>query len=425
MKKNFLFLLLPLFTAFFMQAQESLPSLSKAERVYGLSKFWSEVKYNFVYYDELKFDWDSLYMEYLPLVEAEEDFIAYYDLLRSFCARLQDGHTNVYYPSKVYEHIGRPPLRTQLIEGKVIVTEIRNDTLREAGIQIGMEVVNINGMNAVAYGEKYIAPYVSASTPQDRVNRMYNYEYFMGPKDEPITLELKDKNGKISKQEISRTMTSQSNFPTLTFKVLENNIGHLTVNSFGQNDFWDAFNETYPEILKTNGLVIDIRNNGGGNSNQGYYIVRHLSSKPFKGSRVAIKQYLPSFKAWGWNPTWFVEEAGLQQPIQDKEIYTKPVVVLISERTFSAAEDFCVAFDGADRGLFIGSASGGSTGQPLFIDLPGGGRGRMCSKKDTYPDGTPFVGVGIQPDIEIHPTIKSIQQGEDPVLNKALESLKK
>jgi len=391
----------------------------------GLSKFWSEAKYNYVYFDEISFDWDSLYLEYLPLVEEETDFIAYYDLLRSFCARLQDGHTNVYYPSWVYrERIGRPPLRTRLIEGKVIITEVRNDTLREMGLKEGMEVIKTNGMDAVAYGKKHIEPYACASTPQDRINRTYNYEYFMGKKEEPIHLEVKDASGQVKKVEVSRQMTDKSSSETLTFEVLEGGVGLLTVNSFGRDDFWDAFDDTYPEILKTDALIIDIRNNGGGSSSQGYHIVKHLTEKPFQGSRIAMKQYLPPFKGWGWNQMWLIQDAGIRQPITDKETYTKPVTVLISERTFSAAEDFCVAFDGIDRGLFIGTATGGSTGQPLFIELPGGGRGRMCSKKDTYPDGKPFVGVGIQPDIEVKETIKGIREGKDVVLEQAMKELK-
>jgi len=42
----------------------------------------------------------------------------------------------------------------------------------------------------------------------------------------------------------------------------------------------------------------------------------------------------------------------------------------------------------------FGEAPGGSTGQPLFIKLPGGGSARVRSKRDLLPDGAEFVGKG-------------------------------
>ena len=98
---------------------------------------------------------------------------------------------------------------------------------------------------------------------------------------------------------------------------------------------------------------------------------------------------------------------------------------LTSAQTFSAAEDFAVAFRGMKRGIIVGEASGGSTGQPLFLDLPGGGKGRICVKRDTYPDGTAFVGVGVLPDVEAHPTVAGVRAGTDPVLDRALAELGK
>lgn len=102
-----------------------------------------------------------------------------------------------------------------------------------------------------------------------------------------------------------------------------------------------------------------------------------------------------------------------------------PVIVLTSPRTFSAAEDFAVAFDAMQRGTIVGEATGGSTGQPLLFSLPGGGSGRVCTKRDTYPDGREFVGVGVQPHIKVAPTVADFRNGRDTVLEAALAELKK
>ena len=98
-------------------------------------------------------------------------------------------------------------------------------------------------------------------------------------------------------------------------------------------------------------------------------------------------------------------------------------MVLSGPATFSAAEDFLVAWKNSGRGKIIGEASGGSTGQPLSFALPGGGSARVCTKKDMFPDGAEWVGKGIQPDIVVQATVADVQAGKDTVLNRALAYL--
>jgi hypothetical protein len=49
--------------------------------------------------------------------------------------------------------------------------------------------------------------------------------------------------------------------------------------------------------------------------------------------------------------------------------------------------------------------------------------GRVCAKRDFFYDGTEFVGVGIQPDIVVHPTVKGVAAGKDEVLDAAVQYL--
>ena len=67
--------------------------------------------------------------------------------------------------------------------------------------------------------------------------------------------------------------------------------------------------------------------------------------------------------------------------------------------------------------------SGGSTGQPLAFRLPGGGSARICVKRDTAPDGTTFVGKGVQPDIRIEPTQADVRAQRDVLLERAVAEL--
>jgi len=41
-----------------------------------------------------------------------------------------------------------------------------------------------------------------------------------------------------------------------------------------------------------------------------------------------------------------------------------------------------------------------------------------------FPDGREFVGIGIQPDVEVHPTQKDLLKGTDPVLQKGIDVIR-
>jgi carboxyl-terminal processing protease len=170
-------------------------------------------------------------------------------------------------------------------------------------------------------------------------------------------------------------------------------------------------------------LIIDVRDNGGGNSDVGWRVLSFLTDKPFKTSKWYTRQYRPAFRAWGRAQETYGKEADEYLP-NGKKLYTRPVVVLTSPRTFSAAEDFMVAYVSMKRGLTVGEPTGGSTGQPLYFTLPGGGGAVVCSKRDRFPDGRDFVGKGVQPDVLVRPTVADFRSKRDAVLEAALKELK-
>ncbi|MDB5152054.1 MAG: hypothetical protein JWR54_805 [Mucilaginibacter sp.] len=51
--------------------------------------------------------------------------------------------------------------------------------------------------------------------------------------------------------------------------------------------------------------------------------------------------------------------------------------------------------------------------------------GRRCTKRDTYPDGLDFVGVGVIPDIEIPKNVNDVIAGKDTELEVAIKEMKK
>jgi carboxyl-terminal processing protease len=398
-------------------------NLSDAEKIAGLSLAWSMAKYNFVHFDHANIDWNQLYLDYLPKVQNTKSTAEYYKVLMSFYAQLKDGHTNIYPPDTLNaEFYSRPPFRTELIEGRVFVTQVFSDSLYKSGIVPGLEVVKINTEPVISYAEKNIKPYQSSSTPQDMEVREFSYALLSGPADKPVEIEFKDHNGKT----ITRTIARKGYHDIKGLKTMEykniGGIGYLTINNFEDNTIVKQFDSLYTaDIVKTKGLIIDIRYNGGGDGGIGFNMLSRLTDKPF---RTSSSRVLKQYSRPGSEPEW--EDNGENGwGANGKIFYSKPVILLVGPRTFSAAEDFTVAFDYMKRGKLVGLPTGGSTGQPVPFSLPGGGSARVCGKHDTYPDGKEFVGIGIMPDVTVKKTIKDLWNGTDAAKNKALELLNK
>lgn len=408
--------------------REDLPEV---EKIAGLSLLWSEAKYNFAFFgrpDAL--DWDALYVSYLPKVQATKSTYEYYRVLSEFYAQLHDGHTNVNYPRELVNRLGWPAITTRLVEGRVFIDEVRDPALKERGVVHGLEIVSIDGVPTREYGQKFVAPYLNASTAQDLEVKTYEGSLLGGLVANPVALALRDGAGKITNVTLARLNDADADklprtpWKRFEYRVLPGNIAYVDLRSFGDQALVKDFDAAFPEIRKSDALILDVRENGGGSSNIGWAILGYLTSDSFSSSQWRTRDYRPAYRAWGVAEKWYSEPAGKLAP-RGPDPYKKPVVVLTSAHTFSAAEDFAVVFDAMQRGLIIGEPTGGSTGQPLVFPLPGGGSGRVCTKHDRYPDGKEFVGVGIQPGILVRPTVEDFHAGRDTVLEAAVRELQR
>ncbi len=404
------------------------PQLSVAERVAGLSRLWSEAKYNFANFDLVPdLDWDALYLDYLMRVQKEQSTADYYRELTRFIARLRDGHTNVYAPDELDDQLyARPPMRTRLIENRVLITQILHDSLREQGLQTGMEILRVNDQPVIDYARTQIAPLVSASTPQDMDARLFNYQLLMGDAAQPLRLQVQAEDGQIRELQLRRwTPAERQNLPAqqapFAWRMLPGNIALVELNGFGDDTAANEYLKHFPEISRATSIIFDVRLNGGGNSNVGYRVLATLTDQGFATSQWQTRKYVAAWRAWQRGQQ---AEGGTGSWAADGErLYRGPVAVLISGETYSAAEDFVGAFKQMQRGIIVGSATGGSTGQPLFIALPGGGSARICAKRDRLADGSEFVGKGLPADVPAAATVAGFRAGRDEVLETALAKL--
>ncbi len=437
---------------------DTTSDLTGAEKVYGLSIFWKEASYNFAYFDKAKIDWDSTYRSFIPQVLATKNTYEYYRTLQRFCALLKDGHTNINMPPYILKGDISIDVSLQHLDGRIYNTSIpKRDS---SFVPLGSELIKVNNIPVNDFLKNEIFPYISYSATHQLYNTAIN-QIIRPPfafNDKPVRLTFNTPEGKIASYDVKINTGNKEwkSIPAIIryrdfFTMLPGNIAYLQLRHFRDTSVVAAFKKQLPELYKAKGIIIDLRYNSGGNSAIGVEILKYFTEqKQIKGSAWKTPNHLAAYKAWGKFYTlkdtvdmtekdkesikksiavanhnyWFGEDAEIFDNNLTIPRIKAPLIVLIGNNTGSAAEDFLISLDDIKgRATTIGERTFGSTGQPLSFDLPGGGSARICTKRDTYPDGREFVGYGIKPDIEIKRTITDLLAGKDAVLEKALDIL--
>ena len=433
--------------------------LTAAQRIVGFVRFWSEVKYNFAFFDQVpEINWNNVLDQYLPDIMRAQTTTEYYRLLQKICALLKDGHTNIYPPGYVMKFFDEPKIRLRNVKHRAIVVNA-GKSLKDT-LPLGSKIIAVDGVAIETYLQNEIFPYISSST--DHILWDWGIrDLLKGHQGTEVTITFRTLEGKRGEVRVARNSKMQNEEwihtesrprRQLEFERLEHEIAYVALTGFTGKRIVEDFENHLPKIRKSKGLILDIRKNTGGNSSIAFDILKHLTNQPFAGVTWKTPEHRPAYKAWGkifskFTPqqlslfsnedrqlikksipyyqkkVWYESEPETIQPKEGIKIVV-PIVVLIGHVTGSAAEDFLIAMDSIKRATFIGQKTGGSTGQPLMFSLPGGGSARICTLKATYPDGHEFVGYGISPHVYVEPTVEDILNHRDVVLEKAIELLR-
>jgi C-terminal processing protease CtpA/Prc len=388
------------------------------------------------------------------VLETKSD-IDYYNLLTRFAVLLKDGHTRVWYPDKYYPQMsstmfGEHQLYIQNIENKAIVVRVNASKVKE--IPIGSEIIEVNGKSTEEYLNDECIPYTHGST--DFIRRDWATKYmFWGFFGQKFDIKLKTPSGEvksfslvIKKSEEKEIIPAEVKKELFTFKWMDGQIAYLSMTSFFYAKIDTLFLKKLLELHKAKGVIIDIRNQEGGNGIIGNFIAKYfLEDTSYFLHNSKTRKNIGYLRAFGGkfsasdtikdhsiaeayncfhNQLW--EDVGTSKildeiPIKDRIIV--PTVILIGHETGSAAETFVMCFDKSKHVIKIGENTFGTTGIEYVFDLPGGAYGAMSTTHVTYPDGRRIVGCGIKPDIEVKRTITDVINDRDPVLAEALKYL--
>jgi carboxyl-terminal processing protease len=169
-------------------------------------------------------------------------------------------------------------------------------------------------------------------------------------------------------------------------------------------------------------IILDNRFNPGADSSNTHDVVSYVIDAPVEASMWRGLKHVPAYRSWGNEPEWEQSDPDIIQP-RDGTGFLGPLVVLTGPSTFSSTEDVLVPLVASRRAVLAGSRTAGSTGNPIYVDLPGGGKFRVVSKRDLCRDGTEYVGYGIAPDVAVEPTRLNLVEGRDPVLEAGIEAI--
>ncbi len=144
----------------------------------------------------------------------------------------------------------------------------------------------------------------------------------------------------------------------------------------------------------TEGLIIDVRNNGGGAiTNVNKLVSYFIEETTVIGYRVN--------KTGPGHSDFSSPVAEKVSPVDNEIIYKKPVYVLTNSRCYSATNEFVYAMKGLPRIKILGGKTGGGCGMPFSTELPCGWRVRF-SANPCYDKNMQITEFGVDPDIEVH-----------------------
>lgn len=191
-------------------------------------------------------------------------------------------------------------------------------------------------------------------------------------------------------------------------KMLDNGIAYIQLVTFGDKTSQEL-KQTLSELLAQNpkGLILDLRNNGGGYLNTAVDVASQFISKGV----VLYEQYGDGRKV-----AYDVVPGGLATDI--------PMVVLINEGSASASEIVAGALQDYGRAKLVGVTSYGKGSVQNWVPLSDNqGAVRVTIAKWLTPKERTIHGKGLTPDVVVEMTEADYQAKRDPQLDKAVEVL--
>lgn len=359
---------------------------------------------DFFYVDNMHgYDWQAIgerYRRWLPHVAHRSD-LNY--LIGEMIAELSVGHAYIEggdFDLPARPKVGLPGARFELdaAAGRYRIAAIFGGDNAEPKYRAPLSEVGVDAR---------VGDYVLAIDGEELAAGDNPYR-LLRHKSDPVTLTLNSKPSREGAREVTyRPIDDEGNLLYLAW--VERNrryvaeksggrVGYLHLPDMGGNGAYEFVKWFYPQLRKE-GMVVDVRSNGGGNISQ--WVIERLDSK-LLGTRFG-----------------YASDHPLTYPYT---VFHGHLVCLLDQTSASDGDIFPARFKKAGLGPLIGKRSwGGVVGISGTGPLVDGGTVYVPQQATNDVDGSYIIeGHGVDPDIEVDNDPASVIAGRDPQLDRAI-----
>lgn len=202
----------------------------------------------------------------------------------------------------------------------------------------------------------------------------------------------------------------------LKYKILDDNVGFIVCENFSIGIGEGNIGDCLYYLRACDGLIIDVRGNGGGQLNFAERLASHFTNERLLVGYIQHKtgprhndfstpkpEYLEPSKGFRWQ---------------------KQCIVLTNRTCFSATNTFVRDMKECRNVILMGDQTGGGSGMPFTSELPNGWTVRFsaCPELDARMQHTEF---GIQPDIVCQLDSTDLMNQHDTMIERARQEIKK
>lgn len=203
----------------------------------------------------------------------------------------------------------------------------------------------------------------------------------------------------------------------IEYQILPNNYGYMYYASFESTIGEGNLDNVLAYLAASDGLIVDVRNNGGGILTNVETLVRRFIDERTLAGYISHKTG-PGHDEFSEPYPYYLE------PASARVRWKKPVVVLCNRATYSAANNFVSIMKSLPNVRIVGDVTGGGCGLPFTSELPNGWGVRFSAApiRDASGELTEF---GVEPSegCRLDMDASDRLEGKDSILERAFEVL--
>lgn len=207
-------------------------------------------------------------------------------------------------------------------------------------------------------------------------------------------------------------------FNKFTYGWIQDSIGYFHFGEFKNlKGTQEAMDKILQHFSNSKAIIIDVRRNMGGEDLIGKTIADYFADEK-REYMITLEKNGPQHNDFGTLKVWYVES-------NKSTNYSKPVILLIDNTSFSAAENFALAMKEIPTVKLVGDNTAGGFADSKWITLPCGWN--VCIPYSLFIDKNGFCweGIGVPPDYYIKTDPKKPINDKDELMDFAIKLINK